>query len=340
MICCCRKIHSIIKFHKTHPQDQKIPNKTPLQNWLNTPDNRPGWASYFLSQGYTIYLTDSPARGRSASHANPTSSTHLSTFSADTIEKHFTAPSHHRDYPQASKHTQWPGSGRMGDPIFDAYYASTVPFVKDNREEQRSMQAAGAALLDRIGPAVLITHSSGGPSGWLIADARPGLVKGIIALEPAGPPFESRVAFDKDVPQKPFGLTDVPLTYEPPVEEGPVPLATREIERGEGGGGPAWKLQAEPARRLVNLVGVPVVVVTAEASYHAEYDRCTVMFLEQAGVGVDWLRLEEEGLRGNGHLMFLEKNNLDIARVLGRKIEGLEHTGSAGMKADVGGEKA
>ena len=35
-------------------------------NWLGTPDGRPGWADYFLAQGYLIYLVDQPARGRSA----------------------------------------------------------------------------------------------------------------------------------------------------------------------------------------------------------------------------------------------------------------------------------
>lgn len=299
------------------------PNKASLQNWLNTPDNRPGWASYFLSQGYTIYLTDSPARGRSASHANPTSPKHFSTMSASFIEKFFTAPSHHRLCPQASLHTQWPGSGRIGDPIFDAYYASTVPFVTDYPEEQRSLQAAGAALLDRIGPAILITHSSGGPSGWLIADARPAFVKGIVALEPAGPPFTSRIVLDKEAPQKQFGITDIPLTFEPPVEKGPVPLPMRKIEP-TGAGKHPWKLQAEPARKLVNLAEIPVVLVTAQASYHAEYDQCTLMFLEQAGVSVDWLKLEE-GLMGNGHMMFMENKNLDVARVIGQKIEDLEH---------------
>jgi pimeloyl-ACP methyl ester carboxylesterase len=47
--------------------------------------------------------------------------------------------------------------------------------------------------LDRIGPAIILTHSQSGPFGWLIADARPNLVKAIVALEPSGPPFEDPV---------------------------------------------------------------------------------------------------------------------------------------------------
>jgi hypothetical protein len=34
-------------------------------NFLHTPDGREGWAYYFLSRGYVVYLTDQPERGRS-----------------------------------------------------------------------------------------------------------------------------------------------------------------------------------------------------------------------------------------------------------------------------------
>src|ERR1700719_2605421 len=33
---------------------------------LQTPDGRPGWAYDFVNRGYTIYMMDLPARGRSA----------------------------------------------------------------------------------------------------------------------------------------------------------------------------------------------------------------------------------------------------------------------------------
>ena len=52
-------------------------------------------------------------------------------------------------------------------------------------ETQRLILAAGTALLDRIGPAVLMTHSQSGTFGWLLADSRPALVKAVVALAPA-----------------------------------------------------------------------------------------------------------------------------------------------------------
>ena len=44
------------------------------------------------------------------------------------------------------------------------------------------------ALADKLGPFIMLMHSQGGPIGWAIADARPDLVKAIVAVEPNGPP--------------------------------------------------------------------------------------------------------------------------------------------------------
>ena len=71
-----------------------------------------------------------------------------------------------------------------------------------------------------------------------------------------------------------------------------------------------------PARQLPNLAKIPILIVTSEASFRAQYDHCTSEFLTQAGVKNEHLRLETVGIHGNGHMMMLEKNNGDIANVL------------------------
>ena len=63
----------------------------------------------------------------------------------------------------------------------------------------------------------------------------------------------------------------------------------------------AGKVQKEPARRLPNLARVPIVVVTAEASWMAADNHAMVDFLAQAGCEVEHLRLEDKGVHGNGH---------------------------------------
>ena len=188
-------------------------------NWMQTPDGRKGWADYFVEQGYVVYMVDQPARGRSAWHPNIDGA--LRTFTAQTIERQFTAPEFYKGWPQAEKHTQWPGSGekkgRMGDPIFDQFFASQVQSLASDIETQERMMAASAALLDRIGPAILVTHSQSGMLGWVMAEARPKLVKGILTIEPSGPPFENAVT--STTKARPWGLTDIPLAYDPPAQK-------------------------------------------------------------------------------------------------------------------------
>jgi hypothetical protein len=66
----------------------------------------------------------------------------------------------------------------------------------------------------------------------------------------------------------------------------------------------------------MNLIGIPVLLATSEAGYHAAYDHCTVGYLRQAGVPVDFVRLADVGLTGNGHMMMLEKNSKGVATFL------------------------
>ena len=91
------------------------------------------------------------------------------------------------------------------------------------------------------------------------------------------------------------------------------------VEREAKADGPdlfvCW-MQKAPARQLVNLKGISVVIVAAEASYHQVYDHCTAKYLHQAGVKAEYIRLQDKGIRGNGHMVMIEKNNLDIARLL------------------------
>ena len=56
------------------------------------------------------------------------------------------------------------------------------------RSRRRSTATPCVALLDKIGPAIVLTHSQSGAYGWLIADARPKLVKALVSIEPNGPP--------------------------------------------------------------------------------------------------------------------------------------------------------
>jgi pimeloyl-ACP methyl ester carboxylesterase len=209
----------------------------------------------------------------------------------------------------------------------------------DDRDAQDAMNVhALDLLLDKIGPSILFVHSQGGQYAWPLAQDRPALVMAIVAIEPAGPPvhdvvlrggeprfgitFQASTKQDdakdqfRDSPQlKTYGLTNHVLAYAPAVS----PQSPLEFVRQEKADGMdmarCWR-QKEPAKKLVAIGRRPIAYVAAEASFFAPYSHCTVAYLEQAGTHVDFIKLADMGIRGNGHLMMLEKNSDQIAQVI------------------------
>jgi pimeloyl-ACP methyl ester carboxylesterase len=283
-------------------------------NFTGTPDGRKGWAQFFVERGYVVYIVDQPARGRSA-YREPLGANVR--FSSAQLEQRFTAHEKFNLWPQAKLHTQWPGEGpgkgQRGDPIFDQFYASQVQYIGSGVVTQQLNRDAAAALLDKIGPAILLTHSQSGPIGWPIADARPKLVKAIIAAEPGGPPFANAVFSNE--PARLWGVTDIAMTYDPPVTDAKQINVVQQAT-ADGPNLERCRLQAEPARRMPTLAGIPILILAAESSYHAVYDHCTSKYLAQAGVPNTFVRLEDVGIRGNGHMLMIEKNNLEIAEFI------------------------
>ena len=288
-------------------------------NFLGTPDDRAGWAEYFLSRGFAVYVVDQAARARSP--YDPTSDGPLTTATLETLERQFTAPEKFNLWPQAHMHTQWPGTGVRGDPVFEQFRLSQSPSIPtDSQRMDQINRAAGAALLQKIGPAIVMTHSRAGTFGWEIADDVPKLVRAIIAVEPAGPPFynEAPTATNPPTIQRQFGITLDRLTYDPPVTAA-VALNPKQESKAQG---PdlvrCWS--AGTPHKLPHLAGIPIMIVTGEASYHAAYDHCTSRYLADAGVPNDFVPLASKGIHGNGHMMMLEKNNLQISELIANWI--------------------
>jgi pimeloyl-ACP methyl ester carboxylesterase len=183
------------------------------------------------------------------------------------------------------------------------------------------MQPAGAALLEAIGkPVILVAHSQGGAMAWVMADKKPDLVHSIVSIEPSGPPFQNAV-FGSG-PARPYGLTDIPITYSPAVTNPDADFVKQTITSNSSETSDCV-IQADdpPPRRLANLSKIRTLIVTAEASYHATHDWCTARFLQQAGVQTTHLQLEQVGIHGNGHMMFLEKNSDQVVRAIHNWIE-------------------
>ncbi|MCJ2121091.1 alpha/beta hydrolase [Methylobacterium sp. J-077] len=290
-------------------------------NFLATADGRPGWVQRFVEKGYQVYVVDQVGRGRSGT--NPEVYGPYDRLGTRGLEKTYTAPEVYDLFPQAKLHTQWPGgTGVQGNSAFDQFFASQVPFLANGQQTEELVDPALLALLEKIGPAILLTHGQGALFGWAASDARPDLVKAHISVEPNGPPFfDVQFRGGKDFWERSgdgraraYGLTRMPLTFDPPVKA-PEDLAVVQQAKGPDGQIRCW-LQADPARTLPNLAKVPTVVVTAEASFHATYDACTAAFLTQAGARPDVIRLADQGLRGNSHMVMLETNSDAVADAL------------------------
>ncbi|HTC63172.1 MAG TPA: hypothetical protein VK709_10045 [Candidatus Saccharimonadales bacterium] len=295
---------------------------------LQTPDGRPGWAYDFLNQGYTVYVMDFPGRGRSFyfphSEADGTISDPRTSPLMEEVWSGGRPPSTKQStWPQYPKESEWPGDGpkkgKMGDPIFDQFAKTELPVVLGGNTEKYTTEAL-ISLLDLINqPVILLLHSGVSTSGWELADARPKLIKGIVAAEPVAPPIEEAER-GRTGSGRLWGLTNLPVHYDPPIKDASELQTVRQDKADGPDLIPCW-VQKEPAHKLVNLESIPVLDVSGEASYHRPYSHCIAKWLNQAGVKTTYVNLEDVGLSGNGHIMMAEKNSAAISKFLESWIE-------------------
>src|SRR5437870_3749422 len=123
-------------------------------NFTGTQDGREGWAQFFLRQGYAVYVVDQPGRGRAAYEADVYGP--AAQLNPDNTQRRFIAPERYNLWPQARLHTQWPGQGAPEDLVFDQFFASQMPSIQDFTLQQVLNRDAILALLDKIGPAILL----------------------------------------------------------------------------------------------------------------------------------------------------------------------------------------
>ncbi|KAK1974741.1 Alpha/Beta hydrolase protein [Colletotrichum cereale] len=281
--------------------------------WLNTPDNRKGFASYFVEQGYVVYIVDAVGNGRST---NPDLEGFPMTpgSSSAMVEMGFSAPRAYNGYPQSQLHTQFPGTGRAGDPAFENFKNSMVPYTTNTITYENAMRAGGCKLLQLIGKSYIVGHSAGGYAGILLSNDCPDLVAANINLESSTIPFFWYTNGTAGFFSNAWGLAKTTLSYTPPISD------ASELKITEVGNSTVAKRscyrQVEPAHKLENISRVPYLMITGEASVHITYDHCIVDYLKQVGAKPEWIKLADRGILGNGHFMHIESNNGDIARLV------------------------
>jgi len=299
-------------------------------DWMGTPDGRPGWFQHLVAEGYRVYVVDRPGHGRSPQHPDLHGAIPQRPGTMEGLQGQFIFPAggaQNAD-PYRRHHTQWPGPGVPGSPEVAQFLASqggsyvvnpqqpagapppaAAPRTPANQQPAGppnlahiEWRAAGAELLDKIGPAIIITHSAGGSFGLLVAEARPHLVKAAVMIEGGGSGFS---------PGNRWGMSTIPVTFDPPVKD-PAEIRTRWVDAAEIDGG-GYFLQEEPAHKLPNLRDVAVLTVTAAASAAAPGNPGAPAFLKQAGVKMaEEFRLAKAGIQGNSHMMMVEKNHREV----------------------------
>ena len=263
-------------------------------NWESTPDGREGYQTIFLRRGFAVYVVDFPGRGKAGfpsfngtlgalldKQVIPDRTNRLSNQAAF-IGLRF-GPAFLEYFPN----TQFPKAG------LDQFFRKLIPGVMD---DENVIVDALVALLERIGPAILVSHSQSGRFAYVAAIRSPN-VKGIVDYEGANQPF-------------PVGQVPAPL----PAFDGflvgpgaPVPL------------GDFLKLTKLPIQIVVgdNIPSSPQPIPQLETPrIRLIFKKQFVETVNRYSGDASLLRLPDVGIYGNTHVPFLDLNNLEVADLM------------------------
>ncbi|WP_052223535.1 alpha/beta hydrolase family protein [Novosphingobium malaysiense] len=160
------------------------------------PDGNEGWANYFVRAGFDTYWVDKPWRGRSG--FNPTAINRAALEGDASLIPEIHSPA----CTEVLEAGSW-GFGTLTtkEDILIGI-KDTVPDFTLALPGNHGISAGGpvvdealVALLERIGPAILIGHSQGGGEVFAPLRLRPDLVAAVIGVEPAAPPTDNFEAY-------------------------------------------------------------------------------------------------------------------------------------------------
>jgi pimeloyl-ACP methyl ester carboxylesterase len=262
------------------------------KTYETTPDGREGFQNIFLRRGFSVYLIDQPRRGN-AGH-----STQSVTIEATGDDQSWFDMFRVGNFPNYYEGVQFPRDQESLNQYFRQMTPNTGPY------NSQVVSDAVAALFDKVGEGILVTHSQGGSNGWQTAMKSPN-VKAIVSYEPAifffpegeiPPPIPNVYAALSGIPvamENFLKLTNIPIVmyYGDNIPETPV----------ENVGQDTWRACFEMAKLWADAVN-------------------------RHGGDVTLVHLPEIGIKGNTHFPFSDLNNIEIADLMSQwlKEKGLD----------------
>jgi len=261
--------------------------------------SRDGFVPIFLHRGYATYTTDLPRTGQAGQGCAPSSYDPDEQWS---IQASVTSWRYGTWLPGEEAPTFYPGvQFPIDDPAaLDEFYRIQTPEF-DAPENEDVETDALAVLLDEIGPAIMITHSSTGIRGWITA-LKSDRLAAIISYEPGDFIY-------------PAGELPPPL----PMANGGLQTPGREV----------------PLEEFLALTRMPIQIVWGDYIPRAldprhigplgtldsrrrnvERARLMVEAINRHGGDAHNVILPDIGITGNTHFPMLDLNNVEIADLL------------------------
>jgi len=253
------------------------------KTWETTPDGREGFQNIFLRRGFGVYLIDQPRRGNAG---------------RSTVEGTITPTPDEQGWFGTFRVGIWPdyfeGVQFARDPeTLNQYFRQMVPNI--GPIDINANVEAVSALFDKIGPAILVSHSHSGGMGWLTAIKNQN-IKAIVSYEP-GSGF---VFPEGEVPE-------------------PIPMA--------GGILPAAVV---PLSDFLKLTEIPIIIYygdfipespmnnPGQDGWRARLEMARLWrdAVNRHGGDVTVVHLPEIGIKGNTHFPFSDLNNIEIADLM------------------------
>jgi len=162
--------------------------------WETKPDGQPGWQLFFLRAGHDVYVSDAMERGRASWARYPeiiTSEPLFRTKKQAWEDFRIGAVGSYKLNP--AERVALPGQ-LFPVEAFEQFMKQGVPRWATTDAQ---IQAAYNALVQKVCPCVIVTHSQGGNFGFNAALAAPDKVKALISVEPTGTPKPELLAGGK-----------------------------------------------------------------------------------------------------------------------------------------------